>query len=276
MKGTQSGPARRASVSSRHPTHPHQCTINEILIHSASQSTHTCTQTHTPLTYSLSLATFITTHAFKYHLEPMLQLAFHDRLLLEGSTVVASSPSPTLSILYSSGVTIAVHMCSTNIWVAPGNAERASVSCWQKDGDLNRFEPRAHRLPDSISPSRESCALNQSIWPAVESRSGMSPFSQQGSAWTRIPTVWRRLQMESITCTLSVPTATDLSMALLGLRAFAKRNRGKKKPRQKIKRKWAWRWSIQYDDLFLPSLITLSYSYKELFPLKWPEHYFNL
>lgn len=73
----------------------------------------------------------------------------------------------------------------------------------------------------------ESSTLNQCIWPAVESRSGTSPFSQPGSAWTRVPAAWRRLQMECITCTPSAPTATDLSTPLLGLRAFAKRNRTK-------------------------------------------------
>lgn len=116
MKGTQSGPAQCASISSSQPTHPHQCTINENLFHSASQSTHT--YTHTPLSYSLSyslsLATF-TTHIFKSHLELILQLAFRDTLPLEGITVLVSSPSPTLPALYSSGVAIAVHVCSTNI-----------------------------------------------------------------------------------------------------------------------------------------------------------------
>lgn len=109
MKGTQSDPARRASVSSSQPTHPHQCTINENLFHSASQ-----THTHTSFTYSLSLATF-TTHIFKSHRVPILQVAFPDTLPLEGIRVVVSSPSPTLSTLYSSGVAVAVHVCSTNI-----------------------------------------------------------------------------------------------------------------------------------------------------------------
>lgn len=81
--------------------------------------------------------------------------------------------------------------------------------------------------------------------------------------------------MECITCTPSAPTATDLSTPLLGLRAFAKRNRTKiNNGGKKVK---ARRWSTQYDDLFLYSiLITLSYSYKELFPLKWSGHYSNL
>lgn len=58
---------------------------------------------------------------------------------------VSFSFTHSLSTLYSSGVAIAVHICSTNIseWHR-GNAERASASCWQKEGDLNRFEPRAH------------------------------------------------------------------------------------------------------------------------------------
>lgn len=60
MKGTQSGPARCASISSSQPTHPHQCTINENLFHSASPSTHA----YFSPTFSASLNTRIQISSF--------------------------------------------------------------------------------------------------------------------------------------------------------------------------------------------------------------------
>lgn len=130
-------------------------------------------------------------------------------------------------------------MCVAQIFLS-GTGERWESKCvtlTERRGSQSVWTTHTHRLPDTISPSRESCTLNQSIWPAVESRSGTSPFSQAGSAWTHVPAAWRRLQMERITCTLSAPTATDLSMVLLGLKAFAKRNKNKKNGQKTKSRK---------------------------------------
>lgn len=151
MKGTQSGPAPRASISSKQPTRPHQCTINENLFHSASHSVPT--HTHT---LSLSLATFAT-HVFKSHLDAVLQLLFLTRCLWKASQWLRVLLHLLLLLLGIPQESQSQCMCVAQIFLS-GTGERWESKCvmlTERRGSQSVWTTRTHRLPDSISPSRD-------------------------------------------------------------------------------------------------------------------------
>lgn len=146
--------------------------INALLMRiSFTQHLRAHTHTHTPLPHTpLSLATF-TTHIFKSHRKPISQVArFSDTLPLEGITAVASVPSPALSTLYSSGVAIVAHVCSTNIseWHRGAARERGCRAdrATRISIGLNRARTQVARLHFTFWRERErerSRTINQSV-----------------------------------------------------------------------------------------------------------------